>query len=311
MNPGTKWEWGVEAALTLSFWKEWRKFPPSSPSSRGVPGGLLMPLMLLGEFWREEREGEPRRPSNLPTRWGDRLSGASGLGQGGCCQGGNRIHSLLEVHLCHLTLEGRKARIQFLVCSSVERPPNPPKSHITSVQRIFCSGWTSGDLPTSPAKAGGGDQAWLSRRRLLGQDWAGCSVTTGPAPAYLTIHSCGGAPCRPCLPSGRPSLDPSGTEGEAQGMVAEWAPGPLQCSHAPAPSCKKAVPSGSIHSGGAPLSGPSARHMEVLVGAGPSPRPSELWRAEVLSPTHQMRKQTQRGKDAGAEATQWHTGTAL
>lgn len=37
-------------ALTLSFWKEWRKLPPSSPSSLGVPGGLLMPLMLFGEF---------------------------------------------------------------------------------------------------------------------------------------------------------------------------------------------------------------------------------------------------------------------
>lgn len=36
--------------LTLSFWKEWRKLPPSSPSSLGVPGGLLMPLMLFGEF---------------------------------------------------------------------------------------------------------------------------------------------------------------------------------------------------------------------------------------------------------------------
>lgn len=37
-------------SLTLSFWKEWRKLPPSSPSSLGVPGGLLMPLMLFGEF---------------------------------------------------------------------------------------------------------------------------------------------------------------------------------------------------------------------------------------------------------------------
>lgn len=46
------------AGLTLSFWKEWRKFPPSSPSSRGVPGGLLMPLMLLGEFCGERKVGE-------------------------------------------------------------------------------------------------------------------------------------------------------------------------------------------------------------------------------------------------------------
>lgn len=56
----------VVGTLTLSFWKEWRKFPPSSPSSRGVPGGLLMPLMLLGEFCRESIRGEPQAASNLP-----------------------------------------------------------------------------------------------------------------------------------------------------------------------------------------------------------------------------------------------------
>lgn len=38
--------------LTFSLWKECRKFPLSSPSSLGVPGGLLMPLKLFGEFWR-------------------------------------------------------------------------------------------------------------------------------------------------------------------------------------------------------------------------------------------------------------------
>lgn len=94
-NPGAKPGRGAggHAALTLSFWKECRKFPPSSPSSRGVPGGLLMPLMLFGEFWREQRGGEPQRPNNRPTRRGDKFSGASGLGQGGCCQGGNRIHT--------------------------------------------------------------------------------------------------------------------------------------------------------------------------------------------------------------------------
>lgn len=41
-----------EGRLTFSLWKEWRKFPLSSPSSLGVPGGLLMPLKLFGEFWR-------------------------------------------------------------------------------------------------------------------------------------------------------------------------------------------------------------------------------------------------------------------
>lgn len=52
-------------SLTLSFWKEWRKLPPSSPSSLGVPGGLLMPLMLFGEFcgrWRGGGEQVPTAP---------------------------------------------------------------------------------------------------------------------------------------------------------------------------------------------------------------------------------------------------------
>lgn len=62
-------------SLTLSFWKEWRKLPPSSPSSLGVPGGLLMPLMLFGEFcgkWRGGGERVPTTPQN-----------ATGAGQ--CC----------------------------------------------------------------------------------------------------------------------------------------------------------------------------------------------------------------------------------
>lgn len=69
-------------SLTLSFWKEWRKLPPSSPSSLGVPGGLLMPLMLFGEFcgrwgkevvsrslWPPKRPGgrtQPRLPQSHP-----------------------------------------------------------------------------------------------------------------------------------------------------------------------------------------------------------------------------------------------------
>lgn len=50
--------WGEEMSrgkrLTFSLWKEWRKFPLSSPSSLGVPGGLLMPLKLFGEFWKQK-----------------------------------------------------------------------------------------------------------------------------------------------------------------------------------------------------------------------------------------------------------------
>lgn len=42
--------------LTLSLWNGLRKLPPISPSSRGVPGGLFMPAMLLGEFYRGKED---------------------------------------------------------------------------------------------------------------------------------------------------------------------------------------------------------------------------------------------------------------
>lgn len=154
-------------------------------------------------------------------------------------------HSLLEVHLCHLTLQGRKARIQFRVCSSTERPPDHPKiPHYCAESLLsWLELWASS---YGPIKASVGDQARLSRRRTLAQGWAGQNVAMGPVPAYLTIHSCGVAPCRPCLPSGRPSLDPSGTGGEAQGVVAEWAPGPLQLSRRlPHPAAEEQCPQGA------------------------------------------------------------------
>lgn len=118
---------GVAGTLTLSFWKEWRKFPPSSPSSRGVPGGLLMPLMLLGEFCRERRGGEPRAPTACQPAWEKGFLGVGGpRGGAGWVWSGRRhqTHSLLEVHLCHLTLQGKENPSQFPTHSSVEGPPN-------------------------------------------------------------------------------------------------------------------------------------------------------------------------------------------
>ena len=96
--------------------------------------------------------------------------------------------------------------------------PPAPKSHTASVPTVFCPAWISEDLTMGPAKVLG-NQAWQSQRQSRGQGRAGGGVATGWAPTYLTIRSCGVAPCRPCLPSGRRSLDPSGTGGEAQGMV--------------------------------------------------------------------------------------------
>lgn len=61
------------SSLTLSFWKEWRKLPPSSPSSLGVPGGLLMPLMLFGEFCRRWRGEAVSRALCPPKHHGGRM----------------------------------------------------------------------------------------------------------------------------------------------------------------------------------------------------------------------------------------------
>lgn len=81
--------------LTLSFWKEWRKFPPSSPSSRGVPGGLLMPLMLLGEFCRERRGGKPWTLTTCTARWGRKAFWGVLRGGAGWVRSGRRhqIHT--------------------------------------------------------------------------------------------------------------------------------------------------------------------------------------------------------------------------
>lgn len=43
--------------LTLSLWKGFKKFPPISPSSLGVPGWLLR-LILLGEFCKQDLENK-------------------------------------------------------------------------------------------------------------------------------------------------------------------------------------------------------------------------------------------------------------
>lgn len=44
--------------LTLSLWNGFKKLPAISPSSRGVPGGLFMPAMLLGEFFNTDEKNQ-------------------------------------------------------------------------------------------------------------------------------------------------------------------------------------------------------------------------------------------------------------
>lgn len=53
--------------LTLSLWNGFKKLPAISPSSRGVPGGLFMPAILLGEFYKRGRNA-PMRIKNSYRR---------------------------------------------------------------------------------------------------------------------------------------------------------------------------------------------------------------------------------------------------
>lgn len=113
----------------------------------------------------------------------------------------------------------------------------------------------------------------------------------GPTQAHLAIRSCGVAPCRPCLPSGRPSLDPSGTGEKHRARRLSRTGSP--------PHCTRALPSGSFHSGGSSLTHTQAFNAGRLELVSPHLRPSELCRAEVPIPMHHTRKQTQRGKGIG------------
>lgn len=170
--------------LTLSFWKEWRKLPPSSPSSLGVPGGLLMPLMLFGEFCRR-RSGEAVSRSLHPQSTTGQGRGPAGPApvptQGPVREEGSRscpaAHLLLEVHLCLLTLwRGDKRRKALLKAHPQPRLPPAP-------------------LLPSTFPPGSGSRG-------------------GSRGAHLRIRSCDGAPCRPCRPWGRQSQGPSGTADE-------------------------------------------------------------------------------------------------
>lgn len=56
-----------DTVLTLSLWNGFKKLPAISPSSRGVPGGLFMPAILLGEFYKRGRNA-PMRIKNSYRR---------------------------------------------------------------------------------------------------------------------------------------------------------------------------------------------------------------------------------------------------
>lgn len=118
---------------------------------------------------------------------------------------------------------------------------------------IFRSGSSQG---CGPGLAGPGAEA---KRRHPGRAGRGQQ-------AHLRIRSCGVAPCRPCLPSGLLSLDPSETEKEAECVVAKWATAlwaTLTGSQAQLPHV---LTSGSFHGGGGGCSLTHARQNSGHLG---------------------------------------------
>ena len=152
--------------------------------------------------------GPPATSQPLPG-WGERLSG-------GCCQGGDREHTLTFGSPSMSPDPGRRKEspVQGLARSSVQGPPNastqtpnilPKRTFYPGNIFLFrssCGDWAQWSLEPR-------------QRRLPGK--------SGRVLTYLTSRSCGVAPCRPCPPSGRPSLDPLGTVGEAQSVAPERA----------------------------------------------------------------------------------------
>lgn len=180
---------------------------------------------------------------------------------------------------------GRKKEspVQGLAHSSLQGPPNASTQTPNILPKrtfypgnIFLFGSSCGDWAQRSLEP--------RQRRLPGK--------SGRVLTYLTSRSCGVAPCRPCPPLGRPSLDPSGTVGEAQSVSPEQARrNPHGAPHAVARKCGPqellAWRSGSqAHSG--------IEHQEARGGA--SPKPSDC---AGQRPTHHGRKQTRRGGGAG------------
>lgn len=60
---------GVTLQLTLSLWNGFKKLPAISPSSRGVPGGLFIPVMLFGEFQKSRRRMISDIYTKTFTKW--------------------------------------------------------------------------------------------------------------------------------------------------------------------------------------------------------------------------------------------------
>lgn len=94
-----------------------------------------MPLMLLGEFCGERRGGEPVDPHDLPRQTEKKVFrwGASGVGQSGCCQGGDTKRTLTFGSPSMSPDPGRKK--EYYSVSSVEGPPNPS----IQIPHYFCT----------------------------------------------------------------------------------------------------------------------------------------------------------------------------
>lgn len=145
-----------------------------------------------------------------------------------------------------------------LFCGRASQPFYPNPTLFLHRKRFILAVSFSWDLPVGLAEPGA-----EAERSLLakGQQDPGASL------AYLMIRSCGVAPCRPCLPSGRPSRDPLGTEEETQSMAPEWAAAlcvPLVGSQA---QLQQSPALGELLLWwGSPLTGAQSRTMDMEIG---------------------------------------------
>lgn len=121
-------------------------------------------------------------------------------------------HLLLEVHLCLLTLcRGTHKRTALL--SMQQQPPCPPilLPLDTPPSQMLCfehCSELSADLGTGQALGCSARVPGEQRRRETPRATAPLTGT------HLTIHSCDGAPYRPCRPWDHQSQGPSGTAEE-------------------------------------------------------------------------------------------------
>lgn len=188
-------------------------------------------------------------PTACPTRLGKRPLGGGPQGWGRVGAVRETQHTLTFGSPSMSPDPGRKKESYSVSCPLFRgRASKPFYSNPTLFlhrKRSMLAVSFSRDLPVGLAEPGA-----EAERNLLGRG----QQDPGALLAYLMIRSCGVAPCRPCLPSGRPSLDPLGTEEKTQSMVPERAAALYAHLVGSQAQLQQSPALGSFRCGGAPLS---------------------------------------------------------